>query len=538
MEKKIPVLIVGASLGGVAAAIGCARMGVKCILIEEDTWIGGQATAHGVPLDEHPWIEQYGCTRSYRSFREGVRAYYRRNYNLTAEAARDPYFNPGAGWVSGLGFEPKVGLAVLREMLQPYESAGILEVMHGWRCQGVEVEKDRVRCVCFEREGIKLTISSDYVLDATETGELLPMTGTEYSVGAESCYETGEPLALDVADPMRQQPFTHLIAVSFHEGEDHRIEKPDEYHNFNFGLMGMMPEEFLPEMQLHKMDYVFAPQQSDKYTPSVWNFRRCLCAKNFHGISSDITMLMNWNEYDRPLLDVPEELKQKHLADAKALSRSLVYYLQNEMEPCYPGIRVRPDVFDTPDGLARGPYIRESRRIKGVVTVLEQDFRIDQHPDRPVIYRDSVGLGGYRIDIHERRKDGARSITTSMHGAHWTQQIPLGALIPVRMENLIPACKNLAVTHVTNGAFRLHPVEWNVGESAGALAAFAVKRGVLPRAIHAKDDLLSDFQHSLTLAGVELEWPHYTFGRSYFSHMVNVRDWSFGEAWRRKDYSE
>ncbi len=38
-------------------------------------------------------------------------------------------------------------------------------------------------------------------------------------------------------------------------------------------------------------------------------------------------------------------------------------------------------------------------------------------------------------------------------------QIPPGALIPRRIENLLPACKNLGTTHITNGCFRLHPVE-------------------------------------------------------------------------------
>src|SRR5206468_9538617 len=47
-------------------------------------------------------------------------------------------------------------------------------------------------------------------------------------------------------------------------------------------------------------------------------------------------------------------------------------------------------------------------------------------------------------------------------------QIPLGSLIPKRVENLLPACKNLGTTHITNGCYRLHPVEWNIGESAGA----------------------------------------------------------------------
>ena len=51
---------------------------------------------------------------------------------------------------------------------------------------------------------------------------------------------------------------------------------------------------------------------------------------------------------------------------------------------------------------------------------------------------------------------------------------PLGALIPVRAENLLPANKNIGTTHITNGCYRLHPVEWSIGEAVGALAVIAL----------------------------------------------------------------
>ena len=112
-EWEAEILIVGASLGGVSAALAAARAGRRVVLTEETGRIGGQATAQGVPLDEHPWIERYGSSESYRQFRRSVREYYRRNYPLTAESRADRAFNPGAGWVSALCFEPKVGRAAL-----------------------------------------------------------------------------------------------------------------------------------------------------------------------------------------------------------------------------------------------------------------------------------------------------------------------------------------------------------------------------------------------------------------------------------------
>jgi hypothetical protein len=71
-------------------------------------------------------------------------------------------------------------------------------------------------------------------------------------------------------------------------------------------------------------------------------------------------------------------------------------------------------------------------------------------------------VGSYRIDLHPTTRQ-----RTYVDISSWPFQIPLGALIPVRVENLLPACKNLGVTHITNGCYRLHPVEWNIGEAAG-----------------------------------------------------------------------
>jgi hypothetical protein len=165
----------------------------------------------------------------------------------------------------------------------------------------------------------------------------------------------------------------------------------------------------------------------------------------------------------------------------------------------------------TEDGLAKYPYIRESRRIRAEFTVLEQHVGADARAEllrkspKEVAaehFRDSVGIGSYRIDLHPST-GGDNYIDI----ASLPFQIPLGALIPQRVENLLPACKNLGVTHITNGCYRLHPVEWNIGESAGELAALCATRKKSAREIRAKAALLEDFQKQLGKRGVPLAWP-------------------------------
>ena len=125
------VAVIGGGLGGVAAALGACRSGVRVCLTEETPWIGGQATSQGVSApDEHDHIETFGATASYYEFREAIRAQYRQRYRLSEGARAAPFFNPGDGWVSRLCFEPSVGVLALVGMLLPQIEAGRLQILY------------------------------------------------------------------------------------------------------------------------------------------------------------------------------------------------------------------------------------------------------------------------------------------------------------------------------------------------------------------------------------------------------------------------
>jgi hypothetical protein len=187
----------------------------------------------------------------------------------------------------------------------------------------------------------------------------------------------------------------------------------------------------------------------------------------------------------------------------------MLYWLQTEAPrpdggTGWPGLRLRGDLTEGVDGLAQAPYIREGRRIVAETTVVESDLSVTGrgHGD-PARFPDTVGVGMYRIDLHPSTGgDNYIDVPSSPF------EIPLGALVPVRAENLLPAGKNVGTTHITNGAFRLHPVEWNIGEAAGTLAAFCIGRGESPQAVRKSASLLFDFQDLLSGDGVELHWPH------------------------------
>jgi hypothetical protein len=532
-ELQADVVVVGGSVGGCAAALAAARAGCRVILTEETEWIGGQLTSQAVPPDEHPWIESFGCTRLYRQFRNGLRAYYRQHYPLTGEARQVIDLNPGNGLVSHLCHEPRVALAVLIDMLAPYISGRRVLLLTRHRPTAADVTGDRVRSVRVHAldNGSDLVLNAPYILDATELGDLLPLAKTEYVVGAEARKDTGEPHAPSLANPSNQQAFTCCFAIDHIEGENHTIDRPSEYEFFQKYIPQLKPAWPGPLLSWQMSEPISLKMRKVSFDPTgpgqggmnLWLYRRIAHRKNFLAgtYASDIC-LVNWPQNDYwlgNLIDVPPEDASKNLARAKQLSLSLLYWMQTaaprpDGKAGYPGLRLRGDVVGTEDGLAKYPYIRESRRIRAEFTVLEKHVGTDarmkltgqkREDVKAERFADTVGIGSYRIDLHPS-SGGDNYIDVSS----LPFQIPLGALIPQRLENLLPACKNLGVTHITNGCYRLHPVEWNIGEAAGALAAYCVKHKQVPRAVRNDKKLLADFQANLRREGVELEWPRIT----------------------------
>jgi hypothetical protein len=134
--------------------------------------------------------------------------------------------------------------------------------------------------------------------------------------------------------------------------------------------------------------------------------------------------------------------------------------------------------------------------------IREQDVSAAHQPGaRAAHFDDSIGVGWYPIDIH---RAGPEDVGVSCRTKPF--QISLGSLIPIRVENLLAASKNTGTTHITNGCYRLHPVEWNIGEAAGALAAFALEQRHAPRSIHADSMLRQALQDVLLRDGVPLAW--------------------------------
>lgn len=531
LELSADVAILGGGLGGVAAALSLAKENRTVILTEETDWIGGQISQQGVPPDEHRWIETTGATQTYRDFRNAIRNYYRRNYPLKEKLKQDPFLNPGSGGVSRICHEPRVAVAVLTEFLAPFISNGKIKLLLNHKAISASTTKDKVTQVEVINDitKTKKLLRAAYFLDATELGDLLPMTGTEFVTGTESKKQTGELHASEKGDPNNVQAFTMCMAIDYVPGGNHIIQKPPQYEfwrNFTPQLTPAWPGKLLdlhystPKTLVPKQ-LAFDPSgRNYAGTLNLWNYRKIINSKNFDEdfYPGDITVV-NWPQNDYllgNLIGASRKDFEKHIAASQQLSLSLLYWLQTEVKrpdggKGWPGLRLRKDIMGTENGLAKFPYIRESRRIKAKFTILEQHVGAEnrlitamENEDNTTAawFNDSVGIGYYHIDLHPSTSGNNYIDFPSLRF-----QIPLGALLPVRMKNLLPVNKNIGTTHITNGCYRLHPVEWSIGEAVGWVIGYSLNNRTTPLEIWSQNNLLKNFQEYIRKRGVETEWP-------------------------------
>ncbi|MEJ8848567.1 FAD-dependent oxidoreductase [Variovorax rhizosphaerae] len=522
-ERSADVVIIGGGLGGVSATLAAARLGSKVILVEELDWLGGQLTSQAVPPDEYPWIEYLTASQSYATFRETIRNYYRRHMPLTDAARMRVRLNPGQGNVSSLCHEPWVAVKAIDELLAPHVAAGRVTVLRKHRLLKAETDGDRIRAVHVRDldADTELVLIAPIFVDATEIGDLVEMAKVEHVFGAEAQSRTNELHALPEADPFDQQAITWCLAADYLPDEDHTIEKPADYERLKTLQLDCWPG---PQLSWTLSDFVthqprerplfVGPTDTDSLY-DLWHARRIAYRQNFEtgSYTSDIT-LANWPQMDyweKPVVGVSPEAQALALEESRQFSLAFFYWMQTDAPRHdgghgYRGLRLRGDVLGTADGLAKQAYYREGRRINAEFTVLEQHIGVAARPRETGAERfaDSVGIGAYRIDLHPSTR-GRNTVDIDS----FPFQIPLGALLPVRVENLLPACKNLGTTRITNGAYREHATEWSIGEAAGTLAAFSLARKQPLRAVRADKDMLGDFQRTLELQGVLLAWPSF-----------------------------
>ena len=475
------------------------------------TGSAGSSPARPCRRTSTPGSSSSASRASYRALRDGIRDYYRAPLPADRARAGVARAQPGRRAASaGCATSRGSRVAVIEAMLAPYRGGGRLTVLQPYRPVAAETDGDRVTRgdACEHRDGgERLTLAAPYVLDATETGDLLPLTGTEYVTGFESQAETGEPSAPDEAQPDNMQAVSVCFAIDHVDG-DHTIDRPADYDFWRayqppfWGgtaarLRGADPRtletsraQLHPEPRRRPAARSIADQRVDprrRQPVDVPPHRRPRATSSPGAYASDIC-LVNWpmiDYFEGPVIDVPDAATARSprrgelspLGPLLAADRGAARRRRHRVpRPAAARRRHR----HAPTAWRRRPTSASRRRIRAEYTVVEQDLSLRgarrQGRGRATA---TASASACTASTCTRRP----AATTTSTSARCPFEIPLGALIPRRVENLLPAGKNIGTTHITNGCYRLHPVEWNVGEVAGALAAFCLDHAATPRAV-------------------------------------------------------
>jgi FAD dependent oxidoreductase len=511
-DVSCDVVVIGAGMGGVSAALA-ATAGAHTVCMTEPTmWVGGQATSQGVSaFDDNKWIDTTGGTASYLELSRRIREYYaksRRDTSIPIEQAiKGPLSNPGGCWVGRLCFEPEPAEEILMSMLQPSLKNERLKL---WvHTVPVEVErKGRIlRSVLAYDFGHNewLRLHGKYFVEASELGELLPLSGLPFRIGAEAQSETHERNAPTNADPHASQSFTYpfILAKSLSSGATND-PKPPAYDSF-------LPHYTFVVDYGHGQLLTYGFYEHRKGLPgSFWVYRRSVDAELFRpeDFPTDRSMI-NWSSNDHcdaNLLSNDPLLQAHALQDAKRASVGFAWWIRHSAPrddhagAGYPELEVMSHAMGSEDGLSQHPYIRESRRIIPIRTIVEEDLAVDFQPGaRAALYPDTVGIGWYPIDIHSCDRQDFVSQSKPY-------EIPLGALIARDADNLLAVGKAIGTTHITNGAYRLHPTEWATGEAAGVTLAWSLDHKITPAKLDSDPKQLEKLQLALVRRGHPIFW--------------------------------
>jgi hypothetical protein len=428
------VLVTGGGVGGTAAAIQCARMGIATVLVEPTRMLGGMLTAAGVSCTDGNDQLPSGM---WEEFRQALYKHYGRNKLNT-------------GWVSNTCFEPHVGDSILKEWAAKEKN---LQVYFGFEPEQIYKEGNKITGAAFGKNdnSSALRIKAKIVIDATELGDVFAMAGAAFDLGMDDPKLSGEQEAKQKNNIIQDLTWAAILK-DYGPGADKTIDKPVNY-----------------DPKAYYCCCTDAPCEGKSWDGNKTKMLNYAKLPRSPGKTYDKYML-NWPPHGNDIyLNVVEDKSEKRRLKyerAKDHTLGFIYFMQTELG--MKNLGLADDELD--NGLAWIPYNREGRRVKGIVRMNINHIR---RPHDYTLYRTGIAVGDYPVDHHHGQYKG------ELPGIEFppipSYNVPLGCLIPEKIEGLIVCEKGISITNIVNGTTRLQPIVLLTGQAAGVLAAQSIK---------------------------------------------------------------
>jgi hypothetical protein len=441
------VLILGGGTGGTGAALGAARQGASVVIAEESSWLGGMFTAAGVVAFDGN--RGNFTTGIFAELKERIRAAYGPNFRSLCT-------------VSDLCFEPHVGARVIDAWLAEYPQ---IQVFKNVRFEAVHKEGTRVTGATFRaQDGSVIRVNAAVTIDGTEFGDIMTMAGADFRLGRDTRFTTRELWAPVVRDNIVQDITYVAILKDYGPDADMTIPQPA---NFDPDEFACAVATYCPE---GKRDWRPVREEKD-----FWDYGRLPNGK----------FMLNWPTHGanvQPSLDLYDRAKREQVfEEARQRTLRFVYFIQTVLG--HKNLGIADDEYPTADGLPFFPYIRESRRAIGLTTLTAADTVGPYARQNRALYQYGMAIINYTFDHHH---------THQPYGFESNPRppafsVPLQSYIPRGIGGFMVVDKNIAVTHIVNGATRLQPIAFSGGAAAGVTAAMAAAQGRDPADIPVRD---------------------------------------------------
>jgi hypothetical protein len=426
-KMETAVLVIGGGVGGTAAAIQCARLGVKTILAEPTTMLGGMLTAAGVSCTDGN--DQFS-SGMWEEFRQALYKHYGRN-------------KLNSGWVSNTCFEPHASDSIFKSWAAKEKN---LQAYFGYDLKSVEKEGNKVTGATFVVDKNKYfqTIKAKVVIDATELGDVFAAAGVAYDLGMYDSLATGEKEARQKNNIIQDLTWAAVLK-DYGPHADKTITRPANYDSTKY--------------------FCSTSDAPCNGKPYIYDVKKVLD----YGKLPNKKYMLNWpahgNDYYLNVVDSSYEVRIKNYELARQHTLGFIYFLQTQLG--MKNIGLADDELDS--GMALIPYNREGRRMRGVVRM---NINHIKNPYEYTLYRTGIAVGDYPVDHHHAQYPGkVPEIEFPKISAY---NIPIGCLIPKKIDGLIVCEKGISVTNIVNGTTRLQPVVLLTGQAAGVLAAKSI----------------------------------------------------------------
>lgn len=443
------LVVVGGGASGTAAAIAATRLGVKTLLLEKESEIGGTAVWAGVNVWEMSVSGSGLCLDIYRELsrmQSAVGIYSFGHHACWPSDAAPPY--PGAQLIidpsidysqtlrrygskgilddeafvrehwHGVVFEPYKYVEVLHSLLyntgscEVWTEAEIVDISHGARVAENAVVLHKGECK---------RISADYWIDSTADAVLCSMLGCRMMNGVECKQVFGEIDAPEL-------PFEETNGVSL----IFRVSKDTT--------------SAIPPPALARKGF-------------WWTDRP---------VSASIAQYPNgdWNVNMLPTME-GKHYRDMSPEEAYAECSNRVWAYWEYLQSVWPDFAQHNIIW-----IAPRIGVREGPRTVCQYVLTENDILagLDNQP-----HADIIAIADHAVDIHNSSRPSPCSELSKPYG------IPLRCLLPEGLDNVLVACRGAGFSHIAAASCRLTRTMIAIGQAAGTSVALAKDYKTIPQ---------------------------------------------------------